>query len=159
MLLDHDVDFILVGALSAVLQGAPVMTVDVDIVHQRTEENIDALVEALDALDAQFRGPPGKRLEPTREHLASTGHQLLTTIYGPLDLLGTIEHGLTYEQLLGDSIDVEFDGHRLHVLSLAKYVELKEESSLPKDRARIPVLRETLEMQKNAEREDSDEGQ
>lgn len=157
MLVDHDVNFVLVGALSAVLQGAPVMTVDVDIVHERTNTNIDALIDALAALDAHFRGHPGKRLEPTREHLGSAGHQLLTTTYGPLDLLGAIEYGLAYEQLLGDSIDVKFDGHLLHVLSLAKYVELKEESTLPKDRARLPVLRETLHMQRDAEREDSDE--
>lgn len=148
-LLDHDVNFILVGALSAVLQGAPVMTVDVDIVHQRTDKNIDALLDALAKFDAYFRGHSGKKLEPTKGHLASAGHQLLTTNFGPLDLLGAIEEGLTYEQLLADSIDVAFDGQSLRVLSLAKYVELKEGSERPKDRARVPMLRETLQIQQN----------
>jgi hypothetical protein len=137
----------LVGALSAVLQGAPVMTVDVDIVHRRSERNIDALLDVLAKLGATFRGHPDKELEPTREHLLSAGHQLLSTSHGPLDLLGAIEHGLTYEQLLPDSLEISFDGQTIQVLSLAKYVELKEESALPKDRARLPVLRETLEMQ------------
>jgi hypothetical protein len=123
------------------------MTVDVDIVHQRSEHNIDALLNALAELSAKFRGHPGKQLEPTREHLISAGHQLLSTNHGPLDLLGAIEHGLTYEQLLPDSLEISFDGQSIHVLSLAKYVELKEESTLAKDRARLPVLRETLEMQ------------
>ena len=123
------------------------MTVDVDIVHQRTDENIDAILDALAELGAHFRGHPGKRLEPTREHLTSAGHQLLMTTWGPLDLLGTIEFGLGYEQLLADSVDIEFDGQSVRVLALAKYVELKEESTQAKDRARIPVLRETLQMQ------------
>lgn len=132
------------------LQGAPVMTVDVDIVHRRSEDNIDALLDVLAELGASFRGHPGKQLEPTPEHLASAGHQLLSTKHGPLDLLGAIEHGLTYEQLLPDSLEIALDDRAIHVLSLAKYVELKEESTQPKDRARLPVLRETLQMQSDA---------
>ncbi len=66
------------------------MTVDVDVVHQRTDDNIDALLDALAQLDAYFRGHPDKRLEPTHEHLATTEHQLLTTACGPVDLLGSI---------------------------------------------------------------------
>jgi len=34
-LLVHDVDFIVVGALSSVLQGAPISFFDIDIVHAR----------------------------------------------------------------------------------------------------------------------------
>lgn len=130
------------------------MTVDVDIVHERTGENIDALLAVLVALDAHFRGHSEKRLEPTREHLESAGHQLLMTSYGPLDLLGAIENGLTYEQLLVDSIEIEFHGHMLKVLSLEKYVELKEQSAYSKDRARLPVLRETLKMNRNPDESD-----
>ena len=33
-------EFILVGGLAAVLQGAPIQTYDVDIVYSRTGENI-----------------------------------------------------------------------------------------------------------------------
>lgn len=68
------------------------------------------------------------------------------SLYGPLDLLGAIENGLTYNQLLDDSVDIRFDGQSLRRLSLPKYVELKKESSRPKDQARLPVLQETLEM-------------
>ena len=134
------------------------MTVDIDIVHQRSDENIDALLEALAELEAHFRGHPGKRLEPTRQHLAAAGHQLLTTTWGPLDLLGAIEHGLTYEQLLADSVDIELDGQPIRVLSLAKYVELKEESTQPKDRARIPVLRETLQIRQDGQHLNDEDG-
>ena len=133
------------------------MTVDVDVVHQRTNENIDALLDALAELDAHFRGHPGKRLEPTPEHLSSAGHQLLTTTSGPLDLLGAIEHGLTYDQLLADSIDIKFDRGSIRVLSLAKYVELKEESTQPRDQARIPLLRETLAIQQENRQQRDDE--
>jgi len=35
----HQVDFIVVGGVAAVLQGAPVSTFDVDVVHSREEGN------------------------------------------------------------------------------------------------------------------------
>ena len=36
-LLASDVELVLVGGLAAVVQGAPITTLDVDIVHRRTE--------------------------------------------------------------------------------------------------------------------------
>jgi hypothetical protein len=57
VLLDEEVDFVLVGALAAVAQGAPVTTHDVDIVHARTPENLDRLMTALGKLGARHRGP------------------------------------------------------------------------------------------------------
>jgi hypothetical protein len=39
VLLEQEVEFVLVGALAAVAQGAPVTTHDVDIGHARAPEN------------------------------------------------------------------------------------------------------------------------
>ena len=39
----HDVEFIVVGGVCAVLIGAPIATFDVDIVHSRTDENLERL--------------------------------------------------------------------------------------------------------------------
>ena len=39
-LLDHEVDFIIVGGVSAVLHGSPISTFDLDLVHSRTPNNI-----------------------------------------------------------------------------------------------------------------------
>jgi hypothetical protein len=52
ILLTEDVSFVLVGALAAVAQGAPLTTHDVDIVHARTPENLDRLMTALAKLNA-----------------------------------------------------------------------------------------------------------
>ena len=46
-LLAADIDFILVGGLAAVVQGAPVTTMDVDIVHSQSPENITKLLAFL----------------------------------------------------------------------------------------------------------------
>ena len=42
----HRVQFVLVGGVAAVVEGAPVATFDVDVVHDRTEQNIRRLAES-----------------------------------------------------------------------------------------------------------------
>ena len=82
---EAEIEFIVVGGAAAVLQGAPITTQDLDIVHQRTPDNIARLVALLDDLDAFFRPTlSGRYIRPTSEHLAGTGHVNLTTKFEPL---------------------------------------------------------------------------
>src|SRR5687767_14368593 len=86
VLLEHQVGFMLVDALAAVAQGAPITTHDVDIVHARTPENLDRLIAALSVMNARYRGrAPEHPLPPDRRALATTGHSLFATDQGPLD--------------------------------------------------------------------------
>jgi hypothetical protein len=55
-LLSGGVEFVLVGGLAAVAQGAPITTHDVDIVHGRSEANLDRLMAVLGKLNARYRG-------------------------------------------------------------------------------------------------------
>jgi hypothetical protein len=145
VLLSEGVDFVLVGALAAVAQGAPVTTHDVDIVHGRSPENLDRLMAALATLKARYRGRPiGNPLPPDRAALATPGHSLFTTNLGPLDCLGSIEGGRSYQELLPLSIELELDGKTCRVLGLQTIVELKRASTVAKDRLMLPVLEETL---------------
>ncbi len=82
---DGGVEFILVGGLAAVLNGAPVDTFDINVVHSRDPANIARLGTVLEALDAVFRIQPERRLKPNPSHLAAGGHPVLLTRYGPLD--------------------------------------------------------------------------
>src|SRR5215208_8137626 len=68
---DASVEFIVVGGAAAVLQGAPITTNDLDIVHRRTPENVARLLEVLLHLDATMRYDFAHRgLRPTAEMLA-----------------------------------------------------------------------------------------
>lgn len=139
-----DVEFVVVGLLAAVAQGAPVTTHDLDIVHRRTPENIAKLVDVLvNKLDARYRGHTDV-LRPTAEILAGTGHSLLKTNLGPLDVLGAIEGGRDYDALLPVSQRIEISGHTVHVLGLETLIELKRESTRRKDQLVLPILEETL---------------
>jgi hypothetical protein len=146
-LLAADVEFVLVGGLAAVVQGAPLTTFDVDVVHRRTEENVARLLAFLTSIGARYRNRnrPGPPLPPNRSALLGPGHSLFMTDLGPLDALGAIEGGADYDQLLPESLPVPIGGRTVHVLSLAKIVALKRASSDPKDKLRLRVLEATLQ--------------
>jgi predicted nucleotidyltransferase len=143
---DAGVGFILVGGLAAVLNGAPVNTFDVDVVHSRDAANVARILPVLEALDAIFRMQPERRLRPNASHVASAGHLNLITRYGPLDLLGTIGNNLTYEDLVPRSVELDIaEGLRIRVLDLETLIAIKEQLAGEKDLAVLPTLRRTLE--------------
>ena len=143
-LIESDIKFILVGGLAAVVQGTPVTTMDVDIVHNQSFENISKLLAFLKSIGAFYRRPDNKVIEPKEEDLSGTGHALFTTRLGPLDVLAVIEEGKAYEDLLEHTIEIEFRGHTIRVLDLKMMIELKRISNNPADKQRLPVLEETL---------------
>ncbi len=160
-LLEARVDFILVGGLAAVIQGAPVTTMDVDIVHSQSQDNIARLLSFLKSVDAIHRRLDDKLIEPKERDLSGKGHVLLTTRIGPLDVLAVIEGGRSYEDLVKHTVEIDFRGHTLRVLDLKTLIELRKTSTDPRDKQRIPVLKETLRQLKEKygrgeDRKDSD---
>jgi hypothetical protein len=149
VLAQHGVDSIIVGGTAAVLNGAPISTFDLDVVYARTEENVGRLLAALEELQAIFRDDP-RRIAPHRSHLLSSGHKLLATKYGPLDLLGSVEENTSYQDLLPDVVWYDVAGVVVRVVSLERLIAIKEKLTREKDRAVMPVLRATLEEQRRA---------
>ncbi len=141
----HGVDFIVVGGVAAVLAGAPISTFDLDIVPSRSSENLERLVAALHELDARYRDLTGRILRPEAAGLAGTGHHLLLTTCGPVDVLGAIGHGDDYDQLLPDVVERQIGSHRVRTLGLARLIRTKEAAGRAKDLAVLAILRRTLE--------------
>lgn len=144
ILAKHRVELVVVGGVAAVLNGAPVATFDLNVVHARSKENLERLVAALNDLDARYRDPAGRDLRPEPAALAGDGHHLLMTRCGPVDVLGQIGHGRRYENLLPDAIEVNIGGVSVRVLGLAALIQSKEETGREKDRAVLGILRQTL---------------
>jgi hypothetical protein len=140
----HDVELIVVGGVAAVISGAPIATFDLDVVHARNAANLDRLQAALNELEARYRDPAGRVLRPATQDLAGTGHDLLLTRCGPVDVLGAIGHGLSYEDLLSDAVAVDLGGLTVHVLGLAALIRTKEDTGRDKDRAVLELLRQAL---------------
>ena len=142
----HGVEYIVVGGIGAIIQGAPISTLDLDVVHQRDADNITHLINALEEIHARYRLKPG--ISPAATHLVGPGHQLLITDGGPLDVLGSIGHGWDFQRLLPYCRIVTLDDvGPVRVLELGKLIEVKEETATDKDRAVLPILKQTLRNQ------------
>lgn len=68
----HDVRFVIVGGMAAVLQRAPILTEDLDLVHDRSPENVNRLLAALQDLDAVYRNDR-RKLRPASKRLWRSG--------------------------------------------------------------------------------------
>jgi hypothetical protein len=145
LLVEHDVEAIVVGMLAGVLQGVPLTTADVDIVHRRTPENVARLLAVLAEIGAVYRHDP-RRLAPSESHLMGPGHQLLESSLGDLDCLGAIDDGKTYDDLIHKTVRMSLGNDRtIDVLDLRTLIEVKKRAGRPKDLAAIPVLEATLD--------------
>ena len=100
VLTEERVEFIIVGGVAAALQGAPVLTLDVDILYRIEDGNLERLGCALSRLHAVARGD-SRNLPFAKSHLMTTGHKLATTDAGALDVLGSINDSLLYDDLIG----------------------------------------------------------
>ncbi len=148
LLTQAQVEFVVVGGVSAVLQGAPIVTKDMDVCYRRTPENIARLATALAPLQPRLRGFP-----PDLPHIFDERSILLgsnfTLLVGneELDLLGVMSGLGGYEAVVGQADEMLVSDCRVKVLSLAQLIITKEAAGRPKDLAVIPTLRATLEMQ------------
>lgn len=143
-LVRHDVRFIIVGGVAAVLQRVPVNTIDFDLVHDRSKDNVTRLLRALDELQAVFRDDP-RRLRPNESHLLGPGHCLLEAGNLKLDVLGAIDPGGTFEELLSGSELLNVGGFDVHVLTLPKLIEIKRGLTRPKDKLMLMHLEAALD--------------
>lgn len=99
---------------------------------------------------AFYREQPDLRIAPDSKRLDSPGHHLLTTRAGPVDLLGQVKDGRGFEDLISrcEVLDIE-EGLSINLLDLPTLIELKENMGTERDLAVLPILRKTLEEQRN----------
>ena len=142
-LADAGVEAIVVGMAAAVIQGAPTMTWDLDVVHHRTLDNVEKLLAVLNDIDAVGRGD-SRRLRPNASHLLGPGHVLLETRFGDFDCLGAIDGSRSYEDLIDASVVLELDGRPLLVIGLDELLQIKKRAGRPKDLAGIPYIEATI---------------
>ncbi len=90
-LIDSRVDFVIVGGVAAVLQGASILTIDLDLCIPFSPENLSRLLPLLVDMDARFRAHPDRpRLTNDVERFASFRLLLLETALGPVEILREI---------------------------------------------------------------------
>jgi len=142
----HRVEFVVVGGVAAVLAGAPIGTFDLDVVPEPSDDNLERLAGALAEIDASYFDPAGRIILPTPQRLRESRMNLLETRLGRLDVAREIGHGWQWQEVAGRARPVDLGATTCLVLDLAAVIETKAEADRDKDRAVLPVLRETLRL-------------
>lgn len=134
LLTENDVEFIIVGGAAATAHGSARLTIDLDIVYERSPSNIERLVTALRQIRPYLRGaPPGLPFDWSVETIKRGLNFPLVTTLGALDLLGEIVGGGSYDQLIMDTIEIEVAGVSCKCLGLERLIEVKRAAGRPKD--------------------------
>lgn len=141
LLTDHRVAFIIVGGAAAVIHGSSRLTQDLDVVYERSPENIARLVRALQDQAPYPRGAPSGLPFRWSERTVRAGLNFtLETRLGPLDLLGEIIGGGGYDDLLPHTVEVDVFGVRCRCIDLMSLIRVKRATGRPKDLEAISEL-------------------
>lgn len=145
----HQVSYVVIGGLAAVVQGSPIPTTDVDVVPATGKANYTRLSTALKELDAHVRahGVDPLPFDHDAASLAAVGVWNLTTKYGDLDITTQPAGTYGYNDLAREAIEIELGGVKVRLASLADVVRSKEAAGRDKDRRALPVLRELVARQ------------
>jgi hypothetical protein len=146
LLEQHGVEYVVVGGVAAVLQGAPVATFDIDALIKIDNGNIDRLAKVLALLNARYR--EHLDLRPTASDLAAGGHFLLMTDSGPFDVLGVIGSGKRYEDVVASVRRIAVGDLTINVLSIESLIADKKALGRDKDLAAVRILEAVLSRQR-----------
>lgn len=146
----HDVAFVCIGGVAAIMNGANYATVDLDICPESSRSNLDRLSNALRALDARIRVEgidDGLEFAHDGESLGRARVWNLVTNAGALDLCFVPAGTDGYAEIREDAWPVEVEGETVMIASLATIVRSKRAADRPKDRLALPLLEARLRKQ------------
>jgi hypothetical protein len=134
-LLEHEVDFVLIGGLAGIAHGSSYPSYDVDIAYARDAKNLERLATALRELGARLRGAPSDLpLQLDARMLRSGSHFTFETPFGSLDILSDPDGAPGYDKLKAAAgAPAEVDAQALYVASLDDLIAMKDASARTKD--------------------------
>jgi predicted nucleotidyltransferase len=128
----HEVKFIIIGLSAAALQGAPVVTQDIDLWFE--DIGNPAIKKVLRKFGASH--VPPIHMNPPR--FAGKKVELF-------DIVLTV-HGIkTFAEEYKNALDVSLGKYTVKVLPLERIIKSKEYMKRPKDLMALPVLKDVLE--------------
>ncbi len=141
VLLEHKVEFIVIGGVAMIAHGSHHVTADMDICYNRTPGNLAAVAAAMTSLHAYLRGvPKGLPFRTDVPTLQSGLNFTLETDAGDLDILGEVSGVGYYAQALAQSEERELYGSKVRILSLDGLIAAKKAAARNKDKSHLLEL-------------------
>ncbi len=141
------VRFVIAGGVAATIHGSARLTSNIDVVYDRSADNLRRLVSALAPLKPYLRGAPAGLPFTFDEATLRAGLNFtFTTSAGPIDLLGEMAGVGGYAELEGHTVDVELFGKTYRCIDLETLIRAKRAAGRPKDLeviAELEAIRES----------------
>jgi hypothetical protein len=123
----HDVEFVIIGGVAAILHGSARATLDVDVCAALVEPNLSRILQALRGTSPKWRMHPGRLPLPEEpEKLQGFRNLYLETDLGILDILTEVAGIGSYEDVVRNSMLVELEDMKLRVLDLDALTQLPQ---------------------------------
>lgn len=146
VLCDADVEFVVIGGLSATLHGSVRVTYDLDICYSRNTVNLRRLVVALAPFHPRPRGfPVGLPFIWDERTLHNGTVFTLQTDIGEIDLLAEVTGLGGFEDVKRHSVTVEVFERQIETLDLPGLIQAKRAAGREKDLSGLPELESLLE--------------
>jgi len=141
---EEGVRYIIVGGIATVMHGSSLPTQDIDLVPDRSDDNLECLVRALARLNVQIRtGDEPLKATIDEQFLRNSTFMLnLVSDFGDIDLAFQPSGPLLgYEGWKQDAIELSIaEGVTVWVAALNDVVDSKRAANRPKDQAALPYL-------------------
>ena len=153
VLVTHQVDFLVVGAVAVQAHGYIRSTLDLDVVVRPTALNLSRLAEALADLEAEPRNARVRMRLADPHWLKRAPVVPLVTRAGWIDVLNVETTGRPYDELLAGALTIELRGLRVAVAGLSDLIRMKRAAGRPQDLADIEALTRTPDERADGGRE------
>lgn len=151
VLVEHGVDFVLIGGMAGIARGSSYPTYDLDVAYARDQANLERLAKAVKELGVTLRGaPPDLPFIADAEALRKGANFTFDTEFGSFDILGDVAGVRSYEVLRRDAAVMEVEGFPIRVASLAHLIAMKRSANRPKDQNMLLEYIDLIELPDSA---------
>ena len=138
---EHDVDYVLFGALAMVFYGYVRNTEDLDIAIDPEPDNLDRVTEWLQSIDAMLKLNPSRPFGAReRWGMQKGSNATVVTSLGQVDVVQQLPGMPEWPQLIAEAELYEIEGMRVRVMNRRTLIELKRLRGSNQDLADIEAI-------------------
>jgi hypothetical protein len=137
-LIQHGVDFVLVGGMAGISHGSSYPSYDLDVIYARDRGNIVRLVDALKEIGVRPRGaPPELPFLLDARTIENGSNFTFVTPHGDFDILDHADGMPGYDELKAAAEVREIIGLEIRVASIDHLIAMKRAANRPKDKLMV----------------------